>query len=256
MIIRNIYMSVFFRVYNLVMGRHPNNTIFAFNFVNVRHLNRFLRACRKNINGSHVVVDIGAGGSPYHSIFSDIASRYIAIDAPGSLPKYKKRQIEYIAGFAEDLPLKDLSADIVLCNQVLEHVKDPSGAVNEILRILKPGGLFIGSAPHVCPVHLEPYDYRRFTDLGVEQLLADAGFKDIVVEGSGGVHSTAALMLAMDWMLSPIEEGEPQKFSMQRALFLAPLVGIMNATAIALDFLFGNKHRTPANLCWVAVKKG
>src|SRR3972149_10110303 len=177
--IKNCCLTAFLLAYGLVLGKHPNNTIFAFNFHNVRHLNNFLKGFRKSLSRKCVIVDVGAGGSPYHSIFSDIASRYIAIDVLGSLPRTKMRQIEYIAGFAEKIPLMDLTADVVLCNQVLEHVKDPSSAVDEIFRILKPGGLFVGSAPHVSPVHLEPDDFRRFTDLGINKLLKDAGYKDI-----------------------------------------------------------------------------
>ncbi|WP_254721869.1 methyltransferase domain-containing protein [Kovacikia minuta] len=121
-------------------------------------------------------------------------------------------------------------------------------------RVLKPGGWCIGSVPHVSPVHLEPFDFRRYTDLGLKQLLEKAGFTDINIEGSGGVHSAAALMIAMDWVLTTRKDGEAQGFSSSRAVLLAPVIGLMNAIALLMDTILGNKHRTPANLCWIAKK--
>jgi len=43
---------------------------------------------------------------------------------------------------AESLPWEDSYFDVVVCVDVLEHVKDPSRAIAEIARVLKPGGMF------------------------------------------------------------------------------------------------------------------
>ena len=43
---------------------------------------------------------------------------------------------------AEALPWEDSSFDVVVCVDVLEHVKNPRQAIAEIARVLKPGGLF------------------------------------------------------------------------------------------------------------------
>ena len=43
---------------------------------------------------------------------------------------------------AEALPSEDSSFDVVICVDVLEHVKDPQKAIAEIARVLKPGGMF------------------------------------------------------------------------------------------------------------------
>ncbi|OUL29900.1 SAM-dependent methyltransferase [Nostoc sp. T09] len=247
--------KVLSKVNPLILGKHPENTIFSFNYQNVSHINKFIKASRQNFFGTeHILIDIGSGNSPYYPIFSDIVREYIAIDTADSLPKSEARPIRQIVGFAEELPLQNSFADIVLCNQVLEHVNDPIKAVSEMYRILKPGSLCIGSVPHISPVHLEPYDFRRYTDLGLESLLKDAGFIDIKIEGNGGVYSAAALMIAMDWMLTSRKEGKPQGFSASRALLLSPIVGLMNVAGLILDMMLGNKNRTPANLCWTATK--
>ncbi len=188
------------------------------------------------------------------SIFRGHVSEYLAIDVKGSLPPNETRPIRQLEGFAESLPVPDASADIVISNQVLEHVIDVDKAVREANRILKPGGTFIGSVPHISPVHLEPYDFRRFTSLGLTQILEKHGFRQIEVEGNCGVFATAAFMIGMDLVLSRSESGKPQHFSMTLAVLLSPVIGLINIGAMVFDFLFANKNRSYANLCWKAVK--
>ena len=131
---------------------------------------------------------------------------------------------------------------------------DPIQSVSEVYRILKPGGVFIGSVPHVSPVHLEPYDFRRFTDLGLQKLLQDSGFTSPIIEGSGGVFSTTALMLNMDMLLSKRINDKRQVYLAKKSVLLAPLVGSLNLMGLILDQLLGDRNRTPANLCWTAIK--
>jgi 2-polyprenyl-3-methyl-5-hydroxy-6-metoxy-1,4-benzoquinol methylase len=51
--------------------------------------------------------------------------------------------------------LNDKVFDLVLCSEVLEHISNASGALQEIARILKPGGVLILSTPQpFCPLEL------------------------------------------------------------------------------------------------------
>ena len=49
------------------------------------------------------------------------------------------------------LPFADESFDKVICSEVLEHIPDYQGALVEIQRVLKPGGLFCASVPRSWP---------------------------------------------------------------------------------------------------------
>lgn len=46
-------------------------------------------------------------------------------------------------GFLENLPIKDNSFGVVICIRTLHHLKNPQKAIQEIYRVLKPGGYFI-----------------------------------------------------------------------------------------------------------------
>ena len=55
---------------------------------------------------------------------------------------------EYKVGTAESLPFEDGSLDMVTCQTLLIHVKDVKMAVKEMIRVLKPGGLFLCAEPN------------------------------------------------------------------------------------------------------------
>lgn len=69
--------------------------------------------------------------------------------------------------------------DVVICEQVLEHVVDPFGAAENLRRLCAPGGEAIVSTPFMVKVHELPLyalrDYWRFTPRGLGVLLEQAG---------------------------------------------------------------------------------
>ena len=52
-------------------------------------------------------------------------------------------EIDYRTGVAECLPLEGNQFDCVVCVDVLEHVEDLEASLDEIARVLKPGGVFL-----------------------------------------------------------------------------------------------------------------
>jgi SAM-dependent methyltransferase len=97
-------------------------------------------------------------------------------------------QIEDIHGLSFD----DDSVGTVICVEVLEHVHDPIRAVQEIHRVLKPGGVAVLTSVMFMPIHAHPWDFWRFTPEGFGLLLQP--FKTSVAFGYGmdvlpeGVH--------------------------------------------------------------------
>jgi len=71
---------------------------------------------------------------------------------------------------AHDIPFADGSFDAVVAQAVMEHVIDPHRCVDEIHRVLKPGGLVYAETPFMQQVHMGRYDFTRFSDLGHRRL--------------------------------------------------------------------------------------
>jgi SAM-dependent methyltransferase len=71
------------------------------------------------------------------------------------------------------LPIKDKSVDTIVCTGVLEHVSNPSTAVNEIYRALKLNGKVFLETPFIQTIHAAPEDYFRWTPEGLKKLLCD-----------------------------------------------------------------------------------
>ncbi len=57
------------------------------------------------------------------------------------------------------IPAPNGSFDAILCSEVLEHIPEPTHALDEFLRLLKPGGMLILTAPFASLVHMAPYHY-------------------------------------------------------------------------------------------------
>lgn len=55
----------------------------------------------------------------------------------------KKKKIFTYIGQGEELNFPDKSFDLVICNNVLDHVQDTRACLSEIHRVLKPGGSFV-----------------------------------------------------------------------------------------------------------------
>jgi SAM-dependent methyltransferase len=91
----------------------------------------------------------------------------------------------------------DGAYDIVVLDQVLEHVKDPRRAMQEVRRVLRPGGLCILATPFLIKIHGSPSDYWRFTREGLSLLLTD--FSDVHY-GQWGNRLALSTCMDHDWL--------------------------------------------------------
>jgi len=131
--------------------------------------------------GGDRIIDVGCGFQPYRRFLQGYRN-YVGIDRDGS------RKPDMVS-MVQVLPLASSSAEAVLCAEVLEHTDDPGGVTREIVRLLKPGGLLVLTAPMSWNLHYEPYDYFRFTRYGLQKLITDAGCQVIHVRRLGGLFA-------------------------------------------------------------------
>lgn len=84
------------------------------------------------------------------------------------------------------IPAPNASFDAILCSEVLEHVPEPTHALDEFARLLKPGGVLIVTAPFASNVHMAPYHYcTGFSKYWYEHHLPQRGFviRELVPNG-------------------------------------------------------------------------
>jgi SAM-dependent methyltransferase len=120
------------------------------------------------------VLDYGAGGSPYRSLFHN--SEYRRADILSSTG------CDYLIAEDGTVPEKAATFDLVLSTQVLEHVENPSSYLSECFRLLRPGGKLVLTTHGSYEDHECPYDFWRWTADGLRRDLIEAGFEILVLE--------------------------------------------------------------------------
>ena len=117
------------------------------------------------------VLDYGCGVKPYKYIVNQICAEYIGADVG------ENRHAEINLEPGQLLPLKDESFDVVISSQVLEHVEEYDKYMSECRRVLRSGGLLFLSTHGTWQFHAAPYDFNRWTHLGLKSLFRRHGFE-------------------------------------------------------------------------------
>jgi SAM-dependent methyltransferase len=90
--------------------------------------------------------------------------------------------------------------DLILANQVWEHLDRPFAATRNIWRMLRPGGWFWVAVPFLAPLHAAPVDCSRWSARGLGNLLIEGGFDpDRVHARQWGNRHVAARNLELPW---------------------------------------------------------
>jgi SAM-dependent methyltransferase len=147
------------------------------------HVLRYHFACRY-VRGCEVV-DIACGEGYGTAALAKIAKSCIGFDCATEVVAHARSKygIDARVGHAESIPLADASADAVVTFETIEHISNPAIFLNEIFRILKPGGRLIISTPNK-PLynkaepknlyHLSEMDRSEFTALLADKYAVDS----------------------------------------------------------------------------------
>jgi arsenite methyltransferase len=131
---------------------------------------------------------VGASGKVYGL---DMTDEMLAL-ARENQRKSGARNVEFLKGEIENIPLPDASVDVIISNCVINLSGDKSRVIAEAFRVLKPGGRFAVS--DVVVRGEIPVEVRRSMELWVgcvagaleehefERLLSAAGFADVDIE--------------------------------------------------------------------------
>lgn len=154
------------------------------------HLYNYLlrkRAIEKVFRNEEIrlIIEVGSGLSPVMTktsriIYSDLS--YTAL----SYLKRSHRKGFYVVADVTNLPFKPDVFSHTICSEVLEHIEDDQGALNEMLRVLMLSGRLIITFPH-RKIYFANDDrfvnhYRRYETYEMADQLRTAGFKPVEMQ--------------------------------------------------------------------------
>jgi SAM-dependent methyltransferase len=89
--------------------------------------------------------------------------------------------------------------DFFLFNQTIEHLYNPFEAIQQIYKIIKPGGYVFTSVPTINIPHNTPIHFNGFTPMGLAMLFKTANFEIIEMGQWGNINYITTLFSTHDW---------------------------------------------------------
>jgi SAM-dependent methyltransferase len=123
-----------------------------------------------------------------------------------------------LVGVAEKLPLADSSVDGAVLQAVLEHVRNADLTLQELYRILKPGGSLLVEVPFIQGYHASPADYRRYTEQGLRAELVDHNF-DVDESGVAVGPASAMAWVTAEFLAFLVSGRSERVYRLARPLF-------------------------------------
>ncbi|HET9757782.1 MAG TPA: methyltransferase domain-containing protein [Candidatus Limnocylindrales bacterium] len=139
------------------------------------------------------VLDLGCGNGNSVDAFRghDASIAWVGVDIGDSqeVRARRRKDATFVTYDGTRVPFPDGTFDLVYSSQVLEHVPDPLVHLREIARVLRPGGMFIGSTSQLEPYH--SMSYWNITPFGFVTLVRAAGLQVLELRpGIDGVTLT------------------------------------------------------------------
>jgi len=140
------------------------------------------------------VLDLGCGDGRGRDIIlrSLPSADYTGVDIENS-PEVNAREVGdacFQSYDGQNLPFEDEAFDLVYSRQVFEHVRYPDRVAAEVFRVLRPGGLFIGSLSGLEPYH--SFSMFNLTPYGLYRVMQDNGLH--LTELRPGAETTALIV--------------------------------------------------------------
>jgi ubiquinone/menaquinone biosynthesis C-methylase UbiE len=142
------------------------------------------------------VLEVGCGTGLLLERMAGFASAAVGVDlSPGMLEHATARGLEAVEGSATELPFDDASFDVVCSFKVLAHVRDIQDAMNEMVRVTRPGGVLVLE-------FYNPHSLRALAKrLGPAGAISDATNEDVVYTRFDTPEDVTALMPPGCWLL-------------------------------------------------------
>lgn len=98
------------------------------------------------------------------------------------------------------IPFKDATFDVVISQEVFEHIADPQAALDEVARVTKPGALFFLQLPFIIGFHSAPGDYWRFSSRGIQVFVESTGKFRVIEHALASGHGTGLHRILVEFV--------------------------------------------------------
>ena len=182
-----------------------------------------IRYKKLNLESDQLLLDMGCGEGR-HSIGAllETSANVIGLDlslkdlsiANSRLNDFDLSNLDTFCTFGvgniNNIPLESASLDAVMCSEVLEHVDSPEESIQELIRVLKPGGVMALSVPRYLPElicwklskdysktpggHIRIFRHNQLKNLGINNGLEYQSF-----HWAHGLHSPYWWLQCLFW---------------------------------------------------------
>lgn len=194
------FVHAYHFIHEKVCGKHPDIYPWHPQWLATIYLYKDLRSILQEHGGN--ILDVGCGEKPYKDWFAWI-EQYTGIDIMDG------PAVDQIITANNPWPLQDSSFDTVLCSQVFEHMENLDLSIEEISRVIKPGGILIITVPFIYNEHGNPLDFRRLSCFGLKNLVGHK-YDIIDIRKEGGIGSTICVLF-LNWVALSLDKNKPAR---------------------------------------------
>ena len=136
------------------------------------------------------LLDLGCGFVPLYATYHELVEDIVCIDWQNTL--HPSPYLDFTTDLNEPIPIEESSFDTILLTDVLEHIAEPAALIQEIARLLRPGGKLLAGVPFLYCLHEEPFDFYRYTEHALRRYCQHNQLEVLLLEPYGGLLEVLA----------------------------------------------------------------